>query len=748
MPELYDFEGSIPEVINFYDMLDNPSLVQMKNDFVEKRKNSLWVMKKELLKRSKFKTTTLAKACLLFLKENLNLQFFLKSSTVTSKPLTVIHAFTSTVLTLSALSYKIFRLYYLNQETVYTVQNEKVEKQINVSRGEYELACYLEKKLPNSGFMHAFSNAQGQKRFGRYFVDIYSPKSKTVYQYQGCHVHNHIVPDCKDPKRQHLTKETSISVYKKTYEKTEAEKKKFESYLRENQSDQVLNVQYIYECEFQAVKKSADYLEYLKYETRNLKRPLHRLVPRVAVRSGLLETYNIRWSKDENPNEIFCIADVNALYSHISLTHCFPVDKPITLMGEDINLIQIQNKQLFFKDEPLLSGMIFCSVLAPSNEMFPCLQYRVENKYNFLALCRTCSEKKMQSCKHNEMQAKFTSTWTLPDINKALRENYKLVEIFEVQYFPKRKPILKPYVQILCSERLKYSGLFKNVLTLEEKQKLCDEINLRLNLTGQFALNAQTLEDNPMKKKMYKDLLNFFFGKFSQHSNNSSTEIVYTFARLQELANKFEIIDMTSLTEGTVMVQYCDISQKPSLSTNINIGSEITSQARIFLHDYIKVLQECNAKIFAVDTDSIFYAINKDTVDPLPYSDCVGDFKAVIPMDCEILSYHSLGCRNYSILYRKPSGILETLIKVKGLSLNHSHFNHSLNVQTYADFIDSHFQAEYRSILIPQIRHRTDKKTLKKTGHLQKYEFRNDLFMKRYVDVKKQMYVTYPYGFK
>ena len=70
-----------------------------------------------------------------------------------------------------------------------------------------------------------------------------------------------------------------------------------------------------------------------------------------------------------------------------------------------------------------------------------------------------------------------------------------------------------------------------------------------------------------------------------------------------------------------------------------------------------------------------------------------------------------------------------------------------INHETYETYIEKHFQSEYKSLVLPQIRHITLKPSFNLTPTLRTFEFKNDLFLKRYVKKNDLDYKTYPYGF-
>jgi len=600
-------------------------------------------------------------------------------------------------------------------------------------------------------------------------VDLFSPKTKEIFQYNGCLLHGHLPPLCTDRQRQKFTRKSAKTLFNKSIDDLDKEQEKCFNYLLKNHSDEVSSIKYVYECDWNAFKLSNDkwfYLElngiklkqvttqtwkeFLTTKCINVERPLSKLNPRVAVRGGLLDQYNLLWLKKDHPNEIFRIADVNSLYSHVTIENPFPVGRPEILIGAQIKEVKTEGCEIFYQNLSLKSGLIHCSVLAPQNELYPILQFRVADQYNYISLCRLCAINLKTKCLHRVSKSKcFTSVWTIPDILKALRDNYIVCDIFEVHFFQERKFILRPFIQCLSSLRLKNSGGLDHLNTLEEKITYCKTHNEKMQLPAEFALNVNNVIQNDMKKNLFKILLNALFGKFSQHSRQNKIEIVRSQHRLEEIASSFEILQLYELNETSLFVEYSQPETAPCRKTNLYIASEITSLARNFIHDKIKLLQNVpGVTVYATDTDSIFYSIPRDSPDPLIYSDSIGCFKSMVPKYSNVIAYYSLGCRNYSLLYQDDNGKLTSTIKCKGLSLNCNHLTDSLTVETYEEFLKANFNQEMKSLTLAQIRQKTKKPSFISEPNLQPFEFRNDLFIKRYVKKESGSYQTFPYGYK
>ena len=241
IPKNYCYEGQIPTLTDFEDLLDDEERTLQKKSFHDKNKEKIWNFKANLKTKSAYKTRILAKACLLFLRDSIDFQVKLLQDLERETDL-ILHPFTSEVTTLPSYSYKMFSNFYLNEESVYAVMHENTSNMKTVSRGEVELACFREKLYPERHYQHAFSSSEGQKKFGKYEVDLYSPETKTVTQYNGCEVHCHLPPDCCNPLRKDLKFETAYSIYKKSAATVDKEMTAFSKFLLEDCKEEVEHV--------------------------------------------------------------------------------------------------------------------------------------------------------------------------------------------------------------------------------------------------------------------------------------------------------------------------------------------------------------------------------------------------------------------------------------------------------------------------------------------------------------------------
>ncbi len=59
----------------------------------------------------------------------------------------------------------------------------------------------------------------------------------------------------------------------------------------------------------------------------------------------------------------------------------------------------------------------------------------------------------------------------------------------------------------------------------------------------------------------------------------------------KELVSQFNVLEMNNLIETSVLVEYEAISSQPNLKSILYIGADINAQARIIIHDYIRLLK-------------------------------------------------------------------------------------------------------------------------------------------------------------
>lgn len=650
-----------------------------------------------------------------------------------------VHPFEYGVTTKAAYSFKLFRTFYLNKFPIHCIPFEYNGLSNQISRKEMAFCTWMAlNDEDNSKWRHAFNHVNGQKKFGHISVDLYSPTRKIAYFFNGCYFHYH--DNCI--LFQHID-ET------KTYFGLSFENFKLKDFLVKQQLLEkfpmdVREVHYMWECHWDQITQTSQFKHFKSQHISNY-RPLHRLIPRACVRGGFLETYKLRWVKCENPDQTFYYSDVNSLYSTVAMENQFPIGEPTILIGDETSQLTFVEGDFMYQNEIIYCGSAHCTVLAPTNLHKPCLPYRLNDTYNYLALCLSCIKTEQLTCKHVlEKNRAFTSCWMLTDIKLALSKGYTIIEMFEVHFYKKTAPLFKEFVQLIGSEKLKNSGGIIG-LPEDEQKAYCEKINRAMNLPEAFKLKPSNVVKSDAQKQFYKDILNSLYGKFSQHCSKSKTILVSSQNALEDIAREHKIIDLLCFNDCCEILYETEKQSTPNRNSSLYIGAQIASLARTVIYKHMEVIESVGGTIFSVDTDCILYTLPSHVDNPLNFSDAFGDFKNVAPPKNEIVAFYSLGNRNYSLLYKNSDGLLSSTTKCKGLSLTSSTFEQSLSPSIYSEFLEANFRAELKELTIPQLRRVASKNRHLQSRKLTHFTFKNDLFFKR---ITLSSDLTLPYGYK
>ena len=720
----------MPSVDFFLSESDSQLQRKLKKLFYCKAEKSLhkWKFIDELVKSLNSQVNILSQGCLTFLKLSFEFQLKIKAYLGQFDDC-FIHPFGNKTISISGYTFRLCKFFFLKHVHMRAVNFEYTGGSGNVSRQEIEFAAFKSHMEPHNEWQHAMNHPEGQKTFGKHKVDLYSPKLKEVLQFHGCQFHCHLPPDCLINTGKSLS---DFNRFKTSFESLKLKDESVKNDLLQNYSQEVETYNVQFECLWKKEREGLDFKIFtFTGDEASYNRPTHRLIPRACVRGGLLDVYYLRWKKSLFPNEIFKYADVNSLYPFCAINFPYPVGEYKTLIGPGLSMyVEIKDGAFFYKSEKLVCGSAHVQVRAPKNLKRPFLQYRIFNKLNFLSLCLKCSKNKEKKCRHSNCI--LESCWMLSDLIMAVKLGYEILAWYEIHYYPETEFILRAYSEILYSEKLKHSGWPNGLDSPEDKQSYCDFINNRMNLPELFRLTLDNVANNPAQRQLAKTMMNNLYGKFSEKIRSKVTEFVRCREALERIAGKHSIHSIIDIRDDDLLqVEYENPLFSSNRNTNIYIGAQINSYARCVMYEHMSKLDRAGANIYSIDTDGIFYSIHQDLDDPLPYSNLCGDFKNMVE-NSEIMSFFTLGPRNYSLLYVDKEKKMQSILKVKGL-VKHSIFREHINHEIFEDFLDSHFESELKSIIIPQMKFCIDKNTKNFAKRFQNFTFHNALYLKRFV---------------
>ena len=516
--------------------------------------------------------------------------------------------------------------------------------------------------------------------------------------------------------------------------------------------DSVNNYEIMYECSWQRFKKENKLLvnQFWKRSKLDPRRPLSRLVPRCSIRSGFNELYKLKAEATET--ECLYYYDCNSLYSYIARDMYFPVGPYEVVLEKELQQhLQIVNKKFVYKGEDCSCDVAHVSLLAPRDLYAPFLSYRFGDA-SFNSLCFKCVTVKNTTgpCRHKcPYKRRFSSTYTVIEIEMALSLGYELLFCYELYHFSQKEQVLRDYIKVISSLKLKATDLFSHTPE-SDRQAFCDELNVKMKFDEpQLQINSENVQPNPSQKQYLKDLLNSLFGRFALNSNHSIKEFVKTQAKLDLLmaSKDCEILDFFPVNDDTLQVEYLKTgAAQISREGNLFYTALINAQARIFMYKYIQKLTADGCSVIYIDTDSLLFSGPSDYQLPFGVTPAFGDFKPVLGPTAVIKKFFALGCKNYCILYN-DSDQTHYVTKIKGLSLGSYNLKDKITPSLYETFINANFEKQVITEYIPQSRSKLEKQTRTFKQIMLTQKFSSELHLKRFILKREKTYITYPYGF-
>jgi hypothetical protein len=562
--------------------------------------------------------------------------------------------------------------------------------------------------------------------------------------------HGHTIPECcnADVIKRGLTP-SSKNCYgtpvQELLDKTDKEKALLLS------KDNVLNYNVMWECTWDKFKKDnklhlANFWAASKLDP---KRPLLRLVPRCCVRGGLVEVYQLFAETAEGSQLNFF--DHNSMYSYISKHMKFPIGEyEIVLETELQKNVTIKNNKILYKNESCECDIAHVSVLAPSHLKAPFLAYRLNDQV-YYSNCLACLKtKQCGPCRHKcKSKRRFTSTWTVLELNYALELGYEIEYFYEMYHYSQSALVLSDFVNVIQSLKLKNSDLLAGV-SPSEHNEVCDSINTAMNFHHPaLRLTPCGINPNNAQKQFFKDILNSLFGRFALHSQHTSRIFLKSQYELNALfaTKDVEVLEFFPVNSSTIEAEILKTSSpNTSREGNLIFTALINAGARIYMHKLMQTLENDGCSVLYMDTDSILFSSRLNYAYPFAVGVCPGQFKAVLGSNAHIKKFYCLGPRNYCLLYEKD-GVTQYVTKIKGINCTSQNLKNLITPSTYETFLKSYFNDQIQQVYIPQMRRKVEVQTKSFKNVLLTHKFSNELHLKRFILKKDQNFKTYPYGY-
>ena len=462
---------------------------------------------------------------------------------------------------------------------------------------------------------------------------------------------------------------------------------------------------------------------------------------------GKTETYRCKFVQKNEEAKIFYIDDKTSAYGSASLQNKFPVGTYEILKDADLENINFHTGQ-FYRETQLLCGVAQVRVFAPQTLFIPFLLYRSPRGV-LSPLCKVCAdEARFKPCRHGRMARSWIATYPLCEINYAAERGYTF-EFFEIYQYTKEDYILKDFMSVLFHRRILLAGFPPHVVTNQEKEKYCSRINKEMNFEGPFRVTPALITSDKNRYMLYKNFMNEFVGKFGQKVFSSRTIFVTEHEQIRQIF--FSDVEELEYIEA-INDQYCELTvvshkktHMPSRTTNCIIAAYVTGYSRICIAKKMEEIIFSGGSIFYVSTDSICYSMPHQSVSPLCYGPCVNDFKQEYAGQI-ILSFYSVGPKETCVTYEDEMSNKKAAVKVKGLGLQNMDNFQLINPTILDDFLRTFLSNKYKYVVIPQIRHQSNKPLTPKQMVFMKFTNRTGA-RRVLLDIGDQNFTTLPLGF-
>ena len=508
LPKNYAYRGTIPSVFSFVDRFTNSVKAAQAEDFVRewhasRRYGQVWDFREELHKYLKQDVALLRGGLVALTEEFLNFQLALRPCDDPSgreRPRRIFYPFSKPFFTGSSYLHAIWRYYAMPDDSVYLLRNQR--NAIKTSTGEREWLLWLAQFRPGQ-IRSQFTDARGQQRLGNYHVDGYDAATRTVYEFNGCVAHGHLMeePDCPLSGR---FSEVQQGPFGLTLREAYVRWQKKQDYLEERG----FRLYTMWECAFRDLRSEdlalSRFLGDLYAEGLL---PRERLRIRDALRGGRTEPFHLLYDvADLEPGvadgqELLYI-DKNSLYPHVAMLHEYPVGVPRTYIGESLGALDVEDYGVFRRsDGARLQGLLQCTILPPDSLFLPVLPLFCRGKLMY-GLCRLCLEQaNPEFCNHSDAERALLSTWTTLEVQFAISCGYRVLKLHEALLYERSEPLFRDFYSHLAQMKLESEGFPPGVDSRAERERYVADLNRRMK---GLRLETSKVSSNPSRRNFAK----------------------------------------------------------------------------------------------------------------------------------------------------------------------------------------------------------------------------------------------------
>ncbi len=466
----YGYEGPVPPRSFFIDRFTSSKKEEKVDAYLAGEEGEIWNFRRRMHEYLLQDVQILRGGAVSLLKEFFELQEGFGQGRTAEVPF---HAFSRPFFTSSSLVHALWRTYGMPEDQIFLVENQRNQRK--TSSLELEYLSFLNRgRSPSRQIRTAFNHPRGQKRVGNYSLDGFDPTCNAAIEFMGCAVHGHSL-ERKDCPLSGGMGPLSLNPYKKNLLTAQRDWKRKREFLEA----EGMTVRCVWECEYLRMKETDPelrvFLEDL-YEAR----PRERLALRDALRGGRTEAFCLLFDAFDEPDREMFYMDLNSLYPFVAINNEFPVGRPETFLGSNLETIELGEEG--FVDSSTgerIRGTVQADLHPPDSVFIPVLPVHSDGKLVF-GLCGECIRKRQKSfCAHDEKERIIRGTWTTVEVEVAARNGYRVHKIHEIVGYRKALPVFRDFYTRLATIKIESEGYEgdPNSLSLEEKEEQVRKIN-------------------------------------------------------------------------------------------------------------------------------------------------------------------------------------------------------------------------------------------------------------------------------
>ena len=328
--------------------------------------------------------------------------------------------------------------------------------------------------------------------------------------------------------------------------------------------------------------------------------------------------------------------------------------------------------------------------------------------------------------------------FTTEEFKIALDLGYTVTKVHRIDEYEAADGLWNDFVKDLYIEKLANSGPPPDEA---ESRRVVEAYEKSFGMGAQVKESLQRWRYDGALRTVYKTLLNCGWGKHCQRPNmdqhlvvNADDAVSNKF--FEDVQNGMYKASNVALLDNGYQIYTIQNTEKSAVNchqTYIPAGCYVPAYGRITL---FKELHQLGKRVLYHDTDSIIYIYKPDEYN-IPENDLWGDWDEEKISKQGINEFVALGPKSYGVRTSE-----ETIIKLKGLSIKHSHRN-IVNFDKIKSFIYEHTQGNYPEVNVPQYAFRYKiGEGIKTVNFLKKMKFSPDHLKGQLVGMN-----IYPKGF-